>query len=175
MTEFNIDYYLQAVEEATENMIFKLLGHVFAPIDINFILDKLNINVSETNLDSNAIGKITIEQSNAEIVLNKKELNICKKRFTLAHELGHWHLYHLENKTDLVTEYSNHKQTSIKEIYANRFATSILVPRRIFKNILQSTRDIPTLAQVFQVPENAIKYRIISIYGQETLTTLGWS
>ncbi len=174
MNSVNIDQCLQTVENTTENMIFKILGNVFAPINIESMINKLDIDIIEQNLNIAAVGKIEINSSQAKIFLNTKETDIYKKRFTLAHELGHWHLYHIENKTVAVTEYSNNMQDEAKEVYANAFASSILVPKRIFKNVLQSTRDLSTLMQIFQVPKNVIKYRVINIYGVNALDTLGW-
>jgi Zn-dependent peptidase ImmA (M78 family) len=86
------------------------------------------------------------------------------KNFTLAHEIGHFKL-HKEVKTDVFTMYQlkNLLDRDAKdpvEIQADMFASSLLMPKKVFSKFWDVTRSIPTLTLIFGVPAIAVRMRL---------------
>lgn len=151
------------------------------PIDIRQILDYLDIpysikpNFKQVKLD----GKISIENNEPLIWSNPMKVTIEeRKRFTLAHELGHF-LLHIAPLNDL-SRAKPFEDSSItfnrddnwdhKEMEANSFASQILMPSVMVtsetKKILENHPEISKiklleeLAEIFFVSNTAMKYRL---------------
>ena len=83
-------------------------------------------------------GRITHNGKKGIIVVNSKVNYIPKKRFTIAHELGHFRLH--KN----TTLYGRNKESFLdfndkdsQESDANIFAAELLMPEIIFKNYVR--------------------------------------
>jgi Zn-dependent peptidase ImmA (M78 family) len=105
----NINYLLLAVENIAQDVLRKLsydLDSLKLPIDIEKIIAIYSIPVIEKELTQGLSGAVIInENSNkAGIVINKIE-HYNRKRFTLAHELGHFISYTRQNKTGIFQDY----------------------------------------------------------------------
>jgi Zn-dependent peptidase ImmA (M78 family) len=94
-----------------------------------------------------------------------------RKRFTIAHELGH-HFLHLMSDGDFVdtkidlfrdTE-STGEESSIEqrrpEIQANQFASALLMPPELVREAFKNTHDLSELARIFNVSEAAMGFRL---------------
>ena len=88
-----------------------------------------------------------------------------RKRYTLAHELGHY-ILHKEKNIDIVdTTFFRNNETDSIEYMANEFAAKLLMPEdkvRYFVDV-QKVKNIGELAAKFEVSASAMKYRIISL------------
>ena len=93
-----------------------------------------------------------------------------RKRFTIAHELGHHflHLLHdgefVDSEADLFRQsHEDHKEITSdrrREIQANMFAAALLMPAdEVVKN-WQKTRSVEDLARIFNVSPSAMGFRI---------------
>jgi len=120
----------------------------------------------------------------AYITIIKNDLSPVEKRFTLAHELGHIYLKHLEAREKFIS-YINHltafndidderffdknhldnvilkKERKIiaeQELSANAFAGELLVPKRALQVAIneKKLRDLKTLSFVFEVSPTVI-------------------
>src|SRR5574343_593310 len=71
-----------------------LLNHdlFMAPIDLKKLTQKLNIEVIGEELDENISGFLVCKNGKSTVVLNKSH-HKNRKRFTLAHEIGHFILH----------------------------------------------------------------------------------
>lgn len=92
-----------------------------------------NAVVKEENI-SGAEGRIVFQENNAVITVHS-EINIKgKKRFVLAHELGHYEMHkdlltvHADDHKSLSDWYKNGRH----EIEANQFAAELLMPKELF-------------------------------------------
>ena len=67
------------------------------------------------------------------IICNSETRHATRTRFTIAHELGHWHLHPNQSQDFLLTEQNvaRHKASPM-EAEANAFAGSLLMPRKWF-------------------------------------------
>ncbi|MFY9462932.1 MAG: ImmA/IrrE family metallo-endopeptidase [Candidatus Sungiibacteriota bacterium] len=101
------------------------------------------------------------EESKAEIYINN-DYSSERKRFTLAHELGHFILHPNEEKLRVDTyDYSKGTQDSSDETEANYFAASLLMPRDEFENVLKvADGDVKTVAKYFGVSSHAAETRL---------------
>src|SRR5690606_5579232 len=104
-----------------------------APVRIEKILEKLDIDLVEKDFDHSMSGAAIIDGDKRIISINKSEAS-PRKRFTIAHEFGHIMLhYDQELNVDLKPIRLNRDSTSTtgeswREVEANYFAASILMP-----------------------------------------------
>lgn len=99
-----------------------------------------------------------------EIILNRDDC-MTRKRFTIAHELGHYFLHcdgKLKDSFFEMRSNFNGKNKDPKEIEANKFAAELLVPEKLilleYKKMLVPEKRL--LAIKFGVSEDVIKYRL---------------
>lgn len=91
-----------------------------------------------------------------------------RRRFTIAHELGHYLLNHHERfHVDLRAPVSSQSEPpGFKyevERDANQFAAEILMPVRMVTEAHQTTRDVSTLASTFEVSREAMGFRLVNL------------
>jgi len=117
------------------------------PVDIRKIMADRNIIIKEVYLPDKISGVLDTRGDNP-IVLVQESHDEKRKRFSLAHELGHFVLnssprgVHLDRHTYFRSNLSS-IGTDIEEKKANRFAAELLMPSNILWEIL--TEDIPDL------------------------------
>lgn len=145
----------------------KSFGMVNPPIDPFAIASQYGIPVNPrpfNGLDGcllriGKVGRICYRQSIAER---------GRVRFTVAHELGHWHLH--PDVTDswicTVNDISAYKGTA-REIEANSFAANLLMPKQAIQERLRycsPTLDlVRNLAQEFDVTATAAAVRMAEV------------
>lgn len=101
------------------------------------------------------------------IVTVNNQCSIGRQRFSLAHELGHWHFHRgkvMVCRSDEIGNYSN--QASPAEKHADTYAANLLMPRYLFQPVLRSSRQIDfevvrKLADIFGVSTTAAAIRCI--------------
>ena len=100
------------------------------------------------------------------IVFNDSEA-LVRQRFTIAHEIGHYALGHLNDSKQMFRDDSKNFtafQYDTREVEANQFAAAFLMPAEVVRlAVQQGTRSVSTLADMFRVSEAAMKYRLISL------------
>lgn len=161
------------IEERTKEILssYDILDIPVDPIDI---AKKLNIKVFNRNFNSfsndTVSGAIKKEDNNINIYVNEED-TIERKRFTIAHELGH---YFLHLSCDLNKEFVDmHRRTGYntllsKEREANQFAAAILMPENKVRELYESVNNlgvserfiIEWLSEKFFVSKSAIKFRL---------------
>ncbi|WP_287880718.1 ImmA/IrrE family metallo-endopeptidase [Aquitalea sp.] len=88
-----------------------------------------------------------------------------RQRFTIAHELGHWALGHLDDRTtcfrDGPADFSSNAMQPL-EREANNFAAQLLMPDTLVKYVIdhQGVNSLADLANVFSVSQTAMSYRL---------------
>jgi len=149
-------------------------------IDIYKIMTEKNIIIKEVDLP-NKISGVLDTRGNQPIVLIQKEHGKERKRFSLAHEFGHFILnssprgVHLDKNTYFRSNLSSYG-TDIEEKKANRFAAELLIPSDILWEILSenmtdlidSEEDeglevLTKLAQRFEVSVAALTIKISGV------------
>jgi hypothetical protein len=124
----------QVNDEEIKNMVEKVLKETdlnVAPIAIVSIANFYGFSVYEMPMDDSVSGLIMADDKNIEgfdakqiIVVNSKHSS-TRKRFTIAHELGH---YFIQNKPSHCFAHRDAGNYSLEERYANNFASTLLMP-----------------------------------------------
>lgn len=166
------------IEEKAKEAL-SLIGYQDGEVDIINIARNLGFTVGIANLpewddgfiiiDDNKthIQKITGVKTDKIIGVNDKR-DLQRKRFTIAHEIGHYMLHYAQDKSNLYAHREDKKGKNKEENDADYFAASVLMPKEQFrakydelknKNLL--TDEIITLLQKhFSVPYESAKRRI---------------
>lgn len=136
------------------------------PIDVVGIANSYGIDVLRASfggtLKDSVYGFIEKDGDKTQIVLNANNA-LTRRRFTVAHELGHYFLHH--NGKEL--EYLDMRSTmsTPEETAANRFAAELLMPeeqvRREHGKLLFPTVD--ELARIFNVSGQSMRYRLANL------------
>lgn len=131
-------------------------------IPIEVIINSKNIFIKEEEIEG-ADGRILMKENSGIITLNSAINFLPKKRFVLAHELGHFELHrHLKkgfSDNDETLNHSSQPYFSEEEIEANEFAAEFLMPTELFFNECNrkvfNHKVIEHLANRFQVSKTA--------------------
>ena len=139
--------------------IIKHLQITEAPINLRFIIEHLQVDYSlyVTQWDfSDNISGILVKISDLEDDLADSTYAIgfnkddpwCRRRFTICHEIGHL----LFNSS--CTKYEG--GGSSFETECDCFAAELLMPKAILKKDFDKVQDVPTLAKMYLVSEQAL-------------------
>ena len=156
--------------------VLEEVGHSAPPTDLNAVCSLWpDLKVDEEDLDKEGY-LIPLGIHGAEILIRRDHPR-TRKNFTLAHELGHWTLAHL-NAGQVSFGRTNgpslsfrvqHKRQTPEESWCNKFAACLLMPMRDIYSYLHSPREsnladrISKGHSVFQVSDEAFLSRIIDI------------
>lgn len=173
------------------NVVGQLLekhGISDAPIDVESLLIAYDIELLTPPADDDLSGFITRDEETGKIFIGVNEThNVNRKRFTMAHELGHLLLHigfdhHVDQKTSEHTpmqwRYRNatsSEGTDEEEREANRFAAELLMPTSFLVSAINKIGDIDflddnkvieDLAKQFQVSHAAMSIRLSQVLPQ---------
>ena len=151
------------IEEITINLLNRH-NYIDDMVDIANIVRQQNYNVFIDDLDNNISGYV--DHENREVVLNKNETPE-RRRFTLAHELGHIILNSnnsIQHRDNILNNQLDIYANDDKEVEANYFAGCILMPRDVFIREFNSIKGdidykIQKLAYYFGVSKLAVNVR----------------
>lgn len=131
-------------------------------LSIEDVINSKNIVIKEEEIDG-ADGRILMNENSGVITINSKIDFPPKKRFILAHELGHFELHRNIKKgfsdNDETLNHSYQINFSVEEVEANEFAAEYLMPTELFysecKGKVFNHKVIEHLANRFQVSKTA--------------------
>ncbi|MFK5915547.1 MAG: ImmA/IrrE family metallo-endopeptidase [Woeseiaceae bacterium] len=166
------------IHEIANNLLRQVTQDSFY-IDINLIADFLNIETYDEDLEDEMSGFLVVKNKIPSIAINKRH-HINRRRFTLAHEIGHFCLHVDENEDESVfmdkKVFHRNKDASKgvirMEIEANKFAADLLMPRFLIEKAvsekyedidLEDENEIESMASDFGVSTTALAYRLGSL------------
>lgn len=159
------------------------------PIDLNIIIEKMGIEVSEKVdfdlIEQDVEGRAFVENGLPKIWINPF-LNKNRKRFTLAHEIGHVvrDILPALEKREKNIEFQDFGGTlsfnhdgfgGSEEYFANDFAGRLLMPKTDVVNVLKELLDnknnknetveffIKELAEEFEISRQAMTIRLLRL------------
>lgn len=139
--------------------IAEFYGLKLKPFDIVGLVYALGIRLDVVPLEPEVSG--FLKQDDNIWVLGVNSLHHPnRRRFTLAHELGHYFLHRNHTVFNDRALFRAENQINSKEREANEFAASLLMPEADF--VLEkgrSANDIVAVARSFGVSEAAAKFR----------------
>lgn len=130
------------------------------PVSIEDILAHFQFSVLEIDINQDEISAL-VDLDNKYIGVNKSHSD-TRKRFTLAHELGHIYMNHKESRN---TEFQKRKgKKEPYEIEADEFAAELLMPLSELKRV--KDKEISEILKHFNVSKGALfvqmsKYKLI--------------
>ncbi len=167
----NTNIYL---EEKSERLLFDANCYLL-PISVEKCVHFLNISLKALDLDEDVSGFLILKEDTAHIGINKSNSR-QRKRFTIAHEIGHYLLHakssklFIDKKEKILYRNTNSSTgESLREIEANAFAASLLMPRKLILQELEIVTNvtegkfIKALAKKFDVSEQAITIRLTNL------------
>lgn len=151
------------------------------PIPVEQIAKKLGVVVAELEIGEDISGMLVISEGKAVIGVNSVDTSY-RKRFAIAHELGHFCLHKDKNQLfldkDFLVKWRNPESNSnytaeevMREQEANAFAASLLMPKLFIEKMMAmealkrlNENDLFTeLANLFEVSIPAIAFRMTNI------------
>lgn len=151
---------VERLEEYTENILIQNDMYK-VPVDLIKIASNNNIDVYHSELDSKISGAIKYDRHKDKftILLNEKDSEF-RKRFTLAHELGHYFLHLDLLKSEEIHVDTLYRIPGEKEKEVDYFAGALLMNRNLLAKMYEKNDSISILAQVFEVSESAMTVRL---------------
>jgi Zn-dependent peptidase ImmA (M78 family) len=153
-----------------------LSGQSSAPVNLDAIAESLGAEIREFELDADVSGVLFRDQGRKVIAVNRAHSQV-RKRFTIAHEMGHLALHkgtevHVDQGFRVNLRDSNSATAQdVEEIEANAFAANLLMPAQWLRSDLRgSTFDleneeqISVLAERYQVSAQAMIVRLTSLF-----------
>ncbi len=116
-----------------------------------------------------AEGRLITDQANGIIVVNSNIREPGKKRFVIAHELGHFALHRDSEKISICDQeaFIDWHKNRPYETEANEFAAELLMPTSIFRKACQSDEPnaeiVKTMAEMFDTTLTATAIRYVEI------------
>ncbi|MBA3670253.1 MAG: ImmA/IrrE family metallo-endopeptidase [Sphingomonas sp.] len=154
-----------------------------APVNIEALIENLGIGLdAAADLPDGISGHIKREDSGKYVIRANRSEHIYRRRFTMAHELGHFILHksildlsggvndNVMYRTDRDAAAYNSHIHAIHERQANSFAANLLMPDEKVREIWQQeanasghvakTPDLPTMYRRFEVSPSAMKWKL---------------
>lgn len=121
--------------------------------ELGDVADDVEINESTS-------GFLIKANENYTIYLNKND-PMTRKRFTIAHEMGHLKLNHVENI--ICRDSISSLGTDENEVKANAFAAELLMPEELMDYAYKLLKSVYRVARVFGVSEDAARIRLTKL------------
>jgi Zn-dependent peptidase ImmA (M78 family) len=156
--------------EQDANSIRKAHGLTSIPINPVTLANRLGIKVNNAKFSTESLSGLLAKRGNHVTILINQSDSPFRKRFTIAHELGH-HFLHLEgdgeildNEEDLFrTEEHDDDDDRRREVQANQFAAALLMPAEEIRSYYHKGYGLSELARLFNVSESAMGIRLSSL------------
>lgn len=139
------------------------------PIDPFSIAYKMGLTVLSAELPDNISGALVLKDRNPRIFVNHKD-SLERKRFTCAHEIGHFIDHGFDKTNDVNFEHTDYRglsaQTGMeyREVFANRFAANLLMPEDLFALYHQRQNgDLYSISLIFGVSLDAAFNRKLNL------------
>ena len=150
------DYLLQTPESIAEQALREFWDNSL-PVDPVAIAKKMGVPVYlDPNLSGS--GQLFTEKGQSRIHIRPNE-SVSRKRFTVAHELGHLCLGHCPRPRQDNTAYSFLNFDPV-ERDANSFAAAMLMPRPAVEHFVDIRYSFDSLVKRFNVSGRAMQIRL---------------
>lgn len=149
----------KAIEKIATDLL-KGSGNKHLPINVDKVAEFVGLKVEPFSFPDEVSGLLKAELG---IVGVNSNHHPNRQRFTIAHEIGHYVLGHEIIKDKDLIDDTNTDSSSTNEQEANFFASALLMPASLIKENVKENIDIPKIASLFKVSEQAITIRILGL------------
>ena len=161
----------ESIEKKASHLL-EQAGALAQPVDLGRVLNYLNLELETKTMESEYSGFLVVDKG--VIVVNSRHAAV-RRRFTVAHEIGHYHLHGKRKDAsnvfiDRTVYFRDDTSTTDREseMEANAYAARLLMPRALLKRYfeahpsvdLSQLDDIKLLADEFRVSRDAMRYRL---------------
>lgn len=168
---------MRRVVPAAERLAEDLLKeHACAvPVDVKKLAEKLGCLVVDYDFKNDEeVSGLLIRDAERIIIALNQDNAATRKRFTIAHEIGHF-VMHPGRPLLVDASVKINKRTPTagfaterEETEANQFAAALLMPAEAVHRTLRKLRgivesDIPGLAKKFGVSDSAMQFRLANL------------
>lgn len=156
-----------------------------APVNLELLTKKLKIKIENQDL-SDDISGFLLKKDNKDIIGVNKNHPQVRRRFTIAHEIGHFKLHDVESplfvdyfyrgsmlrtkESEKIYRSTHNSNNPTMEKQANFFAANVLMPKKLVQNEIEKLNDnlsyddkLERLADIFEVSMQAMDYRLKSL------------
>ncbi len=154
-------------------------GFTKPPIDVERVAKHLRLKIAYVDLGDDVSG-LLISKGDATAIAIQASDAPNRRRFTIAHEIGHFYLRHQFKLGEhvhvdhghVITPRNSRSSTGVdpKEIDANQFAASLLMPSKLLEASIKALRTfslrdshVTRLANEFEVSEQAMTIRLSTL------------
>ena len=153
-------------------------GGAEPPIDVVRIAEALGLHVTAEDLGPGVSGLLVNNGTHAYICVHKDDAE-ARRRFTVAHEIGHHLLGHQfqggehvhVDRGNFISQRGPRSSAGVDpmEIEANQFAASLLMPSQLLRRQVAACgaplldSDVSALAKGFKVSEQAMTIRLSTL------------
>ena len=171
----------EKIDEKARKMLEKTRA-LAQPVDLGQVLDELELELRVRPMEEEYSGFLAVDKR--VIVVNKLHPAV-RRRFTIAHEIGHYDLHRRDQDTtnvfiDRTAYFHNEHEVYFRrdqlgaadyrmEMEANAYAAGLLMPRELLERYLDQHSDkidlsksesIRVIAEEFDVSRIAMGYRL---------------
>lgn len=154
--------------ERKARAIHESRGYII-PLNVTALAEEFGIAVQPRELADNISGMLAVRGEHAVMHINKNHHG-NRKRFTVAHEIGHFVLHRSQSEVFVDAFYRNDdssKGINPEEIQANAFAAELLMPEKVLREKLSvqpldvfDEEALTQLAEEFEVSPQALAIRL---------------
>jgi Zn-dependent peptidase ImmA (M78 family) len=155
-------------------------GNGRVPIKVDSIAHSLGLEIIEANLGPDVSGLLVFNGAKAQVYVQENDPEV-RRRFTIAHEIGHHYLQHQfesgehvhVDRGNYISQRGPRSSDGIdpKEVEANQFAASLLMPSKILRERIGKMPNakplldhhVSLLAREFLVSEQAMTIRLTGL------------
>ena len=151
---------LEQITNESHRRIYLKYASLPPPFDVVGFGKELGLEIKESDeLPTKISGFIKqVDEGTISICVNKKH-HFNRKRFTVAHELGHYFLHSDKLKEGMIDGILNREDGANNKIEseANEFGANLLMPEELFKQLWNKEDcSIGDMALIFLVSESAV-------------------
>lgn len=174
-------------EAAAKQLLSQHQSFLKVHVDVRALAQHMGIRVVEMALDENTSGMLVRKGEVVSIAVNEQH-HRNRKRFTIAHELGHQQLhlharggqeaYFIDRLVVMLRDERASEGTQQEEVEANAFAAALLMPEQLIRRALPgslpgmqavanawdlSEERVRQLARQFRVSQQAMSFRLLNL------------
>jgi len=162
--------YIKIEEKANSVLVENnLLPKSEFAIDVYKLAENYSIKIQEKSLGNEISGLLVLKNDRAAIGIDSNQ-GPKRKRFTIAHELGHYFLHREVKRTFIDEVFTRSGDSNQIEREANAFAASLLMPKDLVERAIDSQgwaqiddEHIEKLADWFNVSGISMTYRLVNL------------
>ncbi|WP_148616555.1 ImmA/IrrE family metallo-endopeptidase [Nocardioides rubriscoriae] len=149
-------------------------GISIPPVDVYAIAESLGVSVVNLEIGNDVSGMLIRDAETLTVGLHHTH-SARRKRFTLAHEIGHLKLHRgrpliVDSAVRInMRDATSARATDREEMEANRFAAALLMPEDMVIKAVDASSSVnpkmlqQELARMFDVSTEAMGYRLINL------------